>query len=66
MKANKLKDLTWLFFINIFISSFTFGGGYVVVSMVRKYFVEKRKIFNESDLNNTWSNRNQSCGISWL
>lgn len=50
MKANKLKDLTWLFFINIFISSFTFGGGYVVVSMVRKYFVEKRKIFNESDL----------------
>ena len=36
MKANKLKDLTWLFFINIFISSFTFGGGYVVVSMVRK------------------------------
>ena len=51
MKANKLKDLTWLFFINIFISSFTFGGGYVVVSMVRKYFVEKRKIFNESDLN---------------
>ena len=50
MKANKLKDLTWLFFINIFISSFRFGGGYVVVSMVRKYFVEKRKIFNESDL----------------
>ena len=26
-----------------FISSFTFGGGYVVVSMVRKYFVEKEK-----------------------
>ena len=36
MKANKLKDLTWLFFINIFISSFTFGGGYVVVSILLK------------------------------
>lgn len=50
MKKYKIKDLIWLFFINIFISTFTFGGGYVVVSMVRKYFVEKRKLFNEDEL----------------
>lgn len=50
MKKYKLKDLIWLFFINIFISSFTFGGGYVVVSMVRKYFVEKRELFSEDEL----------------
>lgn len=50
MHKNKLKNLTWLFFINIFISSFTFGGGYVVVSMVRKYFVEKKQCFSEDDL----------------
>lgn len=50
MSKQKLKDLIWLFYINIFISSFTFGGGYVVVSMVRKYFVEKRKFFSEDEL----------------
>ena len=50
MNKYKLKDLIWLFFINIFISSFTFGGGYVVVSMVRKYFVEKRRLFSEDEL----------------
>lgn len=50
MKKYKIKDLIWLFFINIFISSFTFGGGYVVVSMVRKYFVEKKQCFSEDDL----------------
>ena len=35
------KDLAWLFCINLFISAFTFGGGYVVIPMIRKYYVEK-------------------------
>lgn len=40
----------WLAGINCFISSFTFGGGYVVVPMVRKYFVERRGLFSEEEL----------------
>lgn len=42
----------WLFSINLFISAFTFGGGYVVVPMIRKYFVEQRKLFSEDELMN--------------
>lgn len=40
----------WLFSINLFISAFTFGGGYVVVPMIRKYFVEQKKLFTEEEL----------------
>ena len=40
----------WLFGINLFISAFTFGGGYVVVPMIRKYFVEGKKLFSEEEL----------------
>lgn len=50
MNKTKIKNIIWLFYINIFISSFTFGGGYVVVSMVRKYYVEKRNLFSEDEL----------------
>ena len=35
----KIKLWMWLSGINLFISAFTFGGGYVVVPMIRKYFV---------------------------
>lgn len=42
----------WLFSINLFISAFTFGGGYVVVPMIRKYFVEQKKLFTEGELMN--------------
>lgn len=43
---------SWLFSINLFISAFTFGGGYVVVPMIRKYFVEQKKLFDEDELMN--------------
>lgn len=38
----KIKLCLWLAYINLFISAFTFGGGYVVVPMIRKYYVEKK------------------------
>lgn len=44
------KKYFWLLTVNLFISSFTFGGGYVVVPMVRRYFVEQKKYFTEEDL----------------
>lgn len=50
MKRDTWKLYPWLFAINLFISAFTFGGGYVVVPMIRKYFVDKKKLFNEADL----------------
>ena len=44
------KDLAWMFCINLFISAFTFGGGYVVIPMIRKYYVEKKRYFDEEEL----------------
>lgn len=49
-KTNRWKRGLWLFYINLFISAFTFGGGYVVVPMVRKYYVEKKNLFSEEKL----------------
>ena len=42
IKMKSYKDIVWLFSINVFISTFTFGGGYVVIPMIRKYYVEKK------------------------
>lgn len=51
MKKSK-RIYFWLFAINLFISAFTFGGGYVVVPMIRRYFVEKKQYFSEEELLN--------------
>ncbi len=40
----------WLLAVNLFISTFTFGGGYVVVPMVRRFFVWKKRYFTEEEL----------------
>ena len=47
---NKYKTLLWLTGVNLFISAFTFGGGYVVVPMIRKHFVDRRRLFTEKEL----------------
>ncbi len=49
MKQN-IKKYVWLFAANLFISAFTFGGGYIVVPMVRRFFVVKKQYFTEEDL----------------
>lgn len=46
----KLKFYLWLASVNLFISTFTFGGGYVVVPMIRKYYVEKKGLFTNDEL----------------
>lgn len=48
MKKGRL--CLWLFGINLLISAFAFGGGYVVVPMIRKYFVTRKGLFSEDDL----------------
>lgn len=52
IRMKHFKTLLWLFRTNLFISSFTFGGGYVIVPMVRKYFVRGKKAFGEEELLN--------------
>ena len=47
---NKVKSYCWLFGINLFISAFTFGGGYVVIPMIKKYYVEEKQLFDEEEL----------------
>lgn len=44
------KPYLWLLGINLFTSAFTFGGGYVVVPMIRRYFVERKQLFTEEEL----------------
>lgn len=51
MKRDK-KNYLWLLSVNLFISAFTFGGGYVVVPMIRRYFVQKKQCFTEEELMN--------------
>lgn len=46
----KYRLYLWLLGMNLFISAFTFGGGYVVVPMIRKYFVQKKHLFSEDEL----------------
>ena len=50
MAGGKRKQLVWLFCINLFISSCTFGGGYVVIPMIRKYVVQKKKYLTEEEV----------------
>lgn len=46
------KPYLWLIRINLMISAFTFGGGYVVVPMIRRYFVIQKEYFTEEELIN--------------
>lgn len=50
MDKKRGKLLLWLAGVNLLISAFTFGGGYVVVPMIRKYFVQQKKLFTEEEL----------------
>lgn len=46
----KFKFYLWLAGINLFISSFIFGGGYVIVPMIRKYYVDQKQLFSNDEL----------------
>lgn len=50
MKLKKLKLYFTLFKITFSISAFTFGGGYIVIPMMRKYFVHDLKLISEQEL----------------
>lgn len=50
MTGETVKKCLWLFWINLFIGAFTFGGGYIVVPMINKYFVRKKRLFSKEEL----------------
>lgn len=52
MKKNKnvLKMLWQLFIATFTLSAFTFGGGFVIVSLMKKKFVEELKWFDEDEM----------------
>lgn len=52
MKNNKLKLYLSIFKFTFYISAFTFGGGYVVIPMMRKYFVKNLGLLTEEELLN--------------
>lgn len=50
MSLQKLKILFLLFRITFSVSTFTFGGGYIAIPMMRKYFVNELELISEQDL----------------
>lgn len=50
MHENRLKTYCKLFLKSFAISAFTFGGGYVVIPMMHKYFVKGMKVITEQQL----------------
>ena len=50
MRLKNLKLYLSLFRITFSISAFTFGGGYIVVPMMRKYFVHNLELISENEL----------------
>lgn len=50
MRIKKLRIYFLLFRITFSISAFTFGGGYIVIPMIRKYFVNNLELISEQEL----------------
>lgn len=50
MNIKKLKLYGSLFRITFSISAFTFGGGYIIIPMMRKYFVNDLELISEQEL----------------
>lgn len=49
-KNQKLNILRKLFFTMLYISSFTFGGGFVIVTLMKKKFVDEMKLLDEQEM----------------
>lgn len=49
-KKKKGKVLLKLFFSTLYISAFTFGGGYVIVTLLKKKFVDEYKWIDDQEM----------------
>jgi len=50
LKAPRRKKLMTLFFSMLYISAFTFGGGFVIVNFMRRRFVDELHWIDESEM----------------
>jgi len=49
-KKTKAEKLKTLFFSTLYLSTFTFGGGYVIISLLKKKYVDDLKWINEEEM----------------
>lgn len=49
-KQSRFKTLSTLFFSMLYISAFTFGGGFVIVTLMKQKFVDKLHWMDESEM----------------
>ena len=49
-KSGRVKTLLTLFFNMLYISAFTFGGGFVIVTLMKQKFVDKLHWMDESEM----------------
>ena len=49
-KSGRAKTLLMLFFNMLYISTFTFGGGFVIVTLMKQKFVDKLHWMDESEM----------------
>ena len=49
-KQSRFKTLRTLFFSMLYISAFTFGGGFVIVTLMKQKFVDKLHWMDESEM----------------
>lgn len=50
MDKSKLKNLWELFFSMLYISAFTFGGGFVIITFMKRKFVDKLHWIDEEEM----------------
>lgn len=50
LKNKNIKLLRKLFFATLYLSSFTFGGGYVIVTLMKKQFVDELHWIDEEEM----------------
>ena len=50
LKDKKTKLLRKLFFATLYLSAFTFGGGYVIVTLMKKQFVDELHWIDEEEM----------------
>ena len=50
LKEKKIKLLKKIFFATLYLSTFTFGGGYVIVTLMKKQFVDELHWIDEEEM----------------
>lgn len=56
-EKNKKKMLLKLFLSTLYLSAFTFGGGYVIVTLMKKKFVDQYHWIEENEMLDLVGNR---------